>query len=331
MSFRATLRRFIDSRPGRPRPKRTLGAAAALALFPALLAASDATTGGGWQRHAPLPLERTEVAAAAAGGELVVVGGFLADGTTSARADAYSPGSDRWRRLPDLPLAVNHAMAASDGRRVYVVGGYAGRIGAGQAVRGAWVLDRGRWRALPRLPSARAAGGAALVRGRLYVVGGVGPKGLARQMLVYDVARRRWTTAPGPAPREHLAVTASGGRIYALAGRLAGIDTNLATLQSFGPGARRWLDLPPIPHPRGGTGAAALGGRILSAGGEEPGGTVSSVYAYDVAARRWDRLDDLPTPRHGLGVVTLGGRVYVVGGGPEPGLFVSGANESVAP
>ena len=127
------------------------------------------------------------------------------------------------------------------------------------------------------------------------------------------------------------ALTASGNRVYALAGRLAGIDTNLAPLQSYGPGARRWLDLPPIPHPRGGTGAAALGGRIVSAGGEEPSGTIASVYAYDVAARRWDRLDDLPTPRHGLGVAALGGRVYVVGGGPEPGLFVSGANESIAP
>ena len=66
-----------------------------------------------------------------------MVGGFLADGTTSARADAYSPRLDRWRRLPNLPVAVNHAMAASVGRRVYVVGGYAGSIGSGNAVRGA--------------------------------------------------------------------------------------------------------------------------------------------------------------------------------------------------
>ena len=303
-----------------------------LPLLAALLAAGngDGRASAGWQRHAPLPLARTEVAAAVAGGELVAVGGFLADGATSARADAYSPSGNRWRRLPDLPVAVNHAMAASDGRRVYVVGGYAGAIDAGHAVRGAWVLDGGRWRTLPRPPERRAAGGAAIVGGLLYVVGGIGPNGLARQTLVYDIGRRRWSPAPGPTPREHLAVTAAGGRIYALGGRLAGIDTNLGTLQSYSPGARRWLDLSPVPHARGGTGAAVLRGRIVSIGGEEPGGTISSVYAYDIATARWAQLDDLPTPRHGLGVATLGGRVYAVGGGPQPGLYVSDANESIA-
>ena len=74
-----------------------------------------------------------------------------------------------------------------------------------------------------------------------------------------------------------------------------------------------------------------VGGRIVSVGGEEPDGTIASVYAYDLATRRWAQLADLPTPRHGLGVVALGGRVYAVGGGPQPGLYVSDANESIAP
>ena len=43
--------------------------------------------------------------------------------------------------------------------------------------------------------------------------------------------------------------------------------------------------------------------------------------------RRWSRLPDLPTPRHGLGVVAYRGRVYALAGGPQPGLFVSAANE----
>jgi non-specific serine/threonine protein kinase len=82
-----------------------------------------------------------------------------------------------------------------------------------------------------------------------------------------------------------------------------------------------------VPYPRGGTGAAAIGGRIVSAGGEEPAGTIASVYAYDIARARWSRLPDLPTPRHGLGVAAVGGRVYVIGGGTVPGLSVSNANE----
>ena len=64
-----------------------------------------------WQKGEALPLPRTEVAAARSGNELVVVGGYVPWGDTSAQADAYSPAQHRWRRLPDLPQAVNHAMA----------------------------------------------------------------------------------------------------------------------------------------------------------------------------------------------------------------------------
>ena len=123
-------------------------------------------------------------------------------------------------------------------------------------------------------------------------------------------------------------MTASGGSLYVLAGRLAGIDTNLGVLECNPRSG--WRRLPPVPGRRGGTGAAALGGRIVSAGGEEPGGTIGSVYAYEIARARWSRLPDLPTPRHGLGVVAAGGHVYVVGGGTVPGLSVSGANEALA-
>jgi hypothetical protein len=300
--------------------------AVAVALAATLLPAASAG-GSTWRSGAPLPLPRTEVAAARAGSEIVVVGGFLADGSTSARADAYSPAKNSWRRLPSLPVAVNHAAAAGYGGRVYVVGGYAGDIGAGNASRTAFVLERGRWRRLPAPPQARAAAGAAVVRNKLYVVGGIGPGGLARRALVFDLRRRRWSTITGPRPREHLAAAAVDGRIYALAGRLSGIDTNLALVQSLTPGERRWRTLPAIPGTRGGTGAAAIGRIIVSAGGEEPAGTIRSVFALDTRTRRWRRLPDLPTPRHGLGVVAAAGRIYVIGGGVRPGLTVSSANE----
>ena len=285
----------------------------------------------GWERHPPIPLPRTEVAAATANAKIVVVGGFVSDGSTTARADEYTPSTRRWRRLPDLPAAVNHAMAASWNGRVYIVGGYSG---SGRAGRGAFVLERGDWRRLPQLPAPRAAAGAAVVGGRLYVAGGVtenlrGTRSLARDAFVFDLRRRRWSTIPGPTPREHLAVAAVRGRVYVLAGRLAGIDTNLRALERYAPASRRWLRLPPIPSSRGGTGAAGVGRLLVSIGGEAPRGTIASVYAFDVSTRRWRRLADLPTPRHGLGVVTLGQRVYAIAGGPRPGLTVSEANESL--
>jgi N-acetylneuraminic acid mutarotase len=307
--------------------RRRCTLAATLLAAAAAGSATGASAPAAWQHGAPLPDPRGEVAAAVVGGEIAVVGGFDGSGLDSARVDAYSPARDAWRRLPDLPAPVDHAMAAAAGGRLYVIGGY-GRSRAPR--RSAWVFspDR-RWRPLPPLPAARAAGGAAILRGRLYVVGGVGPRGLARTTYVLDLRRSssRWSALPGPTPRQHLAVTSAGGRLYALAGRTAGFDTNMMLFESLVPRERRWRRLPPVPARRGGTGAAAVGATVVSVGGEAPEGTIGSVYGFDTVRRRWRRLPDLPTPRHGLAVAAAQGRVYAIAGGTTPGLATSGANE----
>ena len=283
-----------------------------------------------WEEHALLPAPRTEVAAAVRGDEIAVAGGFNADGSHSARVDVYSPARDRWRRLPDLPASAHHAMAVGYRGRLYVLGGYGSD---GQPLRAAYVFAGRRWQRLPRLPFPRAAAGAAVARGRILVAGGVvrtGGARLARNALSFDPTTRRWAVVPGPLPREHLGVTSLAGVVYAVAGRTSGLDTNVTHFESYRPGDRRWQRLPAVPDPRGGTGAAALRGLVVSVGGEEPGGTIREVYAYRISTRSWQRLDDLPTPRHGIGVAALAGQVYVIGGGPEPGMTVSGANESLA-
>lgn len=306
----------------------------ALALTAPLLAAV-AVAGGAdavpaqWEARAAMPVPRTEVAAAAVGREIVVVGGFTADGGASRRADAYSPAHDAWRRLPDLPVGVHHAMLVGAGGKPYVMGGY---DATGTPLRTMHVLDRGAWRALPRMPHARAAAGAAVAGRKIVVAGGVtvGARRLARSALSFDLRTRRWSLIPGPTPREHLGVTSFGGTVYAVAGRTSGLNTNTLHFESYRPGDRSWRRLQPVPDARGGTGATALAGQVVSVGGEEPGGTIAEVLAYRIAERRWVRLPDLPTPRHGVGVAALDGRVYVIGGGPEPGLTVSSANEMLA-
>ena len=190
-----------------------------------------------------------------------------------------------------------------------------------------YLPDQGRWRRLPDLPVAVNHAMAAAAGGRLYVVGGVGRGGLARRMLALDPARRRWRSLPGPTPRQHLAVTAWRRTLYAVAGRLSGFASNLRLVEAYAPAWGSWRRLPPLPEPRGGTGAAVARGVIVSVGGEEPAGTIASVYGYDLGQGRWRRLPDLPTPRHGLGVAALRGRVYAVAGGTEPGLSVSAVNE----
>ncbi len=292
-----------------------------------LAALAVATAAASWTAGTPLSVPRSEVAAAPLLGRIVVVGGFLETGANSRRVDAYDPVRDEWARLPDLPVSVDHAAAASARGRLVVVGGYGADR---QPLRAAFLFDGSGWRTLPPPPEERAAAAAtATAGGSVWVVGGRTRDGLATTTLALDLRTFRWRVVRGPRPREHLAATALGGKVDALGGRLAGYDTNFATVEAYDPRANRWRRLPDLPSARGGTGAAAVAGRIVSVGGESPQGTDGAVWALRPGARRWVRLPDLPTPRHGLGVVRLGGRVWVVAGGPEPGLTVSGAVESL--
>jgi N-acetylneuraminic acid mutarotase len=293
----------------------------------ALRAVARVAAAATWATGSPLAEPRTEVASAILGGRIVAVGGFLESGANSRRVDAYDPTADRWTRLPDLPVSVDHAAAASWRGRLVVVGGYGADR---QPLRAAYLFDGTRWRRLPPPPEERAAAAAAATAdGRVWIVGGRTRDGLAGRALSLDLRTLRWRVVPGPRPREHLAATALRGRVYAVGGRLAGYDTNLATVQAYDPGTDRWSSLPDLPDPRGGTGAAAIAGRIVSVGGESPGGTNRTVWAL-APGGRWVQLPDLPTPRHGLGVVGLRGRVWAVAGGPQPGLTVSGTVESLA-
>jgi N-acetylneuraminic acid mutarotase len=270
---------------------------------------------------------RTEVAGAAIGRDVYVIGGFVPPRRTSAAVERLRAG--RWSRVRPLPVPLNHAAAVGYRGRVYVVGGYAGRNGLTQPVKSLYRYDpkSGRWTRLPDMPTARAALAVGVVGGRLHAVGGNTGRGQTDVLEIYDVARRRWSRGPSfSVPREHLGGAAARGRFYAVAGRNFQ-DGNLAVVEAYDPRTKRWSRLPDVPKARGGNGAAALGDGIVAVGGEEGAGTIAEVDRYDFSARRWQRLDPMPTPRHGLAVVTVGDRLYTVSGGPKPGMQFSNAVE----
>ena len=297
---------------------------AALASIVLLAGCSDSEPA--WRLLGPAPEGRTEVAGAALAGRVAVVGGLAADGSVSPRVDLYEPRR-RWIRLPDLPAPRHHAMAASRGGRLYVAGGFGASYGSGEATDTAWVLFDRRWHPLPAMPEARAAGGAVIVRNRLYVVGGVGPgaeRPLATGSMYLDLRTLRWSGFRGlPTPREHLGVTALGGRVYAVGGRTAGLETNTHAAEAYDTATRAWSTLPDAPTRRGGNGASRAAGMVVAVGGEGPGGTIGQVDAFDPGAGRWRSLTPSPRPRHGVAVVGIGRTVYQALGGPEPGLSAS--------
>jgi hypothetical protein len=79
-----------------------------------------------WVRRAPMPISRTDLAAAAVGGVIYVFGGGLGDPT--ARVDAFYPNTTTlvpWRQrafMPE-PRGRTNGAAVIDGK-IYVSGGY---------------------------------------------------------------------------------------------------------------------------------------------------------------------------------------------------------------
>ena len=119
-------------------------------LVPALAGGATAA----WQRGAPLPLARGEVAAAVDLGSIYVLGGFTADGQNSNRVEAYSPGTNTWRQEADLPVPVDHAMAAGHRGRVYVAGGYGANR---RQLTSLFAFTGDGWTRLAPMPQGRAA------------------------------------------------------------------------------------------------------------------------------------------------------------------------------
>lgn len=311
-----------------PEPSVAPTTARAVPTVPTVAPDASPVIGDAWEQLADAPAERTEVAAAAHGGRLWVVGGFAADGSASRSVLVMDPADGRWSEATPLPEAVHHVALVSDGARLYVVGGFVG-AGFERPTAAVWAMSEFEgWEAGPPLPEPRAAGAAAWDGERIVYAGGVGPSGVTAD--VYALVGDDWEPLGvlGDA-RQHLAAATDGeGRTWFLGGRRSSLATNVGTVELLADAEVELLAA--ALTPRSGVGAfwiAGLGACLV--GGETPDGTSALVECVNEAAQLTE-LPPLAVARHGLGVAVLGGGVYAVMGGEEPGLFVSAVLERLA-
>jgi N-acetylneuraminic acid mutarotase len=291
------------------------------ATGPAVRAAS------GWRTLPAAPTARQQFASAVVGGQIWLAGGLRStpDGPRATRTvESFDPAIKSWNAGPPLPLPLNHEAGATYRGRFVVIGGWLPRGDdvSAQTVGRVYTLSGQSWKTLPPLRHPRAAAAAATASGRLVVVGGQADDRLVPSVEVFD--GHRWSDgAPIPTPREHLAAVSDGRYVYAVGGRRLSSSKNLATLERYDPVADRWQRLPSMPAPRGGFGAAVVGGNLVAAGGETPTGALRTVASYNFRSRRWSTLAPLPFAVHGEAVTAVGRSVYVIGGGRRAGHFAS--------
>jgi N-acetylneuraminic acid mutarotase len=297
------------------------------------VAQAPAPGSGRWTQGAAMPSSRTEVAVAEVDGKIYVVGGFGGE----RELEIYDPASNQWSRGASFPRAVHHAAAVGVNGKLYVIGGYVHEWVPTNAV---YQYDPAgdRWHERSPMPTPRGALAAAVIDNKIHAVGGVGAGRIGRRgntdaHEVYDPAADKWAPrAALPTPRDHLAVAAAGGRLYAIGGRVDGdYGRNLAANEAYDPASDRWQARAPLPTARSGIAASVLGGRIVVVGGEASTGTFNQVEAYDPASNAWSAYARMPTARHGLGSAVVGGKMYVISGGPTPGASASAANEVLTP
>ncbi|MFC1595645.1 Kelch repeat-containing protein [Gemmatimonadota bacterium] len=87
------------------------------------------------------------------------------------------------------------------------------------------------------------------------------------------------------------------------------------TIESIGGmGTDSWMTKASMPTARYGAVAAAIGGKLYVAGGNDGSIYVSTLEVYDPATDSWTTATSMPTARDRVAAAAIGGKLYVAGG-----------------
>ena len=287
-----------------------------------LSAMAHAQSQGSWAMKAPVPARLNEVAVAAVGGKIYVMGGSVL-GFTGPYHLEYDPANDTWRARAPLPRSLDHMGAVVLNGKIYTVGGFVGggthKDGQNSVFEYDPSLDT--WRILAPMKAGRGSVGVAELEGKIHAIGGRAPDGTTvATHEVYDPATNTWKDlAPLPKARDHAAVTTAEGKIYFAGGRFGPSTEPTSMMDIYDPKANTWTSGPPMPTPRSGLAGVYYKGLFMVLGGELAPNTFAENEAYDPKTKSWRTLAPMPGGRHGTAAATTGGHVYIAAGSLKPG------------
>lgn len=244
---------------------------------------------GVWTQGATPPLEIHHMQGIDYHGKLLIIGaltGTFPEETPLSTVLLYDPAQDRWSEGAPIPAHRRRGAAGvvlHDGL-VYLVGGNRrGHMSGYVAWLDAFDPATGKWTELPDAPHARDHFHAAVIDGKLYAAGGrrsAHDKGHAmthtvREVDVYDIAHKRWSSAAAPLPtaRAGSASVVVDGRLLVIGGESMTQVAAHSEVEAFDPRTGLWRTLAPLPVGRHGTQATLLNGvPYIAAGSGNRGG-----------------------------------------------------------
>ncbi len=288
---------------------------------------TDAQTVDGWSSLAAVgdgPIQ--EIAVAAIGSTIYVVGGFNASIQIVQTVQAYDTTSNTWSIVAPVPVAgVHHANLVAHDGKLYILGTL--NSTNFEASELCWVYDPGTdtWTSIAPLPGGleRGSGVAAVLGDKLCVAGGFRGGSAVTNFSCYDPGLNEWDISlPSlPAPNDHLVGAVVGDEFLVVGGRNGSVNQIYTEVYSYSTAAGSWELRAPMITGRGGAAAGVIDGKLIVVGGEgnsaDPSGVFPQVERYDPVADSWESLGQMPTPRHGMGAAAVGNTLYVPGGADE--------------
>ena len=169
---------------------------------------------------------------------------------------------------------------------------------------------------------------AAVLDGRVWVAGGLtGNSEATASTQVYDPTINSWEQGPAlPEPVHHAMLVTYHNQLMLIGGFLPRDNDILAVTSPrvlmLDNNTGRWVEGPPLHHPRAAGGAAVVGDKVVVVGGRtgDPEQLVTQTEIFD--GTRWRDGADIPVPGDHLAATSDSGYLYAVGGRK----FTAGSN-----
>ncbi len=276
-----------------------------------------------WKTGIPLPVGLSHEMAVTYRGEIIVLGGWEAQGanlTAVSSNKVYAQRGGGWVELPPMLSPHVAAGAVVVGDQIIVSGGQAN----GKLNPTTEVFDGTRWKRVADLPTPREHLAMATDGTFVYVAGGrdLSSDKNSAALERYDPKADAWTAlAPMPAPRGGLGAAVADGRLVVAGGEEPTSVDN--TVFAYDIASNTWSALPPMPTGRHGPAVAAVDKTVFVIGGAtQPSHTASTGVgeALQMPPRRlqaapvWRALKDAPIARQFAGTTVAGGKMWVAGG-----------------
>ena len=237
-----------------------------------------------WRDAAPLPTTINHGNVATINGKIYILGGLNGTNVWNPIGSCYEydPRDNIWKTLPSMPNGQARGASAVGvhGSTIYLAGGLLSLnlITGAQptlATVTSYNVKTQEWTTLPSLPEGRDHVGGVVIGDIFYVVGGRvnGVPNVRNTVFAMDVTSpdMAWVEkATMPTARGGLSTAALGSRIYTFGGEGStavvpnGVYDNVEVYDTV---YDTWETLPPMPFPRHGTNAVAVGSQLHIPGG----------------------------------------------------------------